>query len=325
MCINPKRVKIKNPCHFNGALNEFFREPFIIRYVPCKRCVECQINESKEWALRMSLEADKYQDCCFLTLTYDDDNNPRSLNKTDYQKFLKRLRKHISPTKIKYFLSAEYGGKTFRPHYHLIIFGWKPEDAFPLKVDEKGNQLYYSPTVAKLWLYGFHSVGEPTQQSMLYCAKYLQKLQSVPDGFVKPFVAMSKMDGPLGYPGQLSEGQSTYDRLSYAGKIEYVPQSFWRRAVKDDELIRLDRALAVERRLRSFKIPDLESVERRKQRILENLHLGLDKQKNIDYNKIEVKRAHVRRVNARMRVRTRKAMIDYQLSMREVYDYDKIF
>ncbi len=74
-----------------------------------------------------------------MTLTYDDEHLPindyvdsdgvihgkPTLRKRDVQLFLKRLRKNYKyDNHIKYFCCGEYGGKTFRPHYHLIIFGF---------------------------------------------------------------------------------------------------------------------------------------------------------------------------------------------------------
>ena len=49
------------------------------------------------------------------------------VSRVDVQKFLKRLRINIVRTlkrkvQIRYLISAEYGPKTFRPHYHGIIY-----------------------------------------------------------------------------------------------------------------------------------------------------------------------------------------------------------
>lgn len=94
--------------------------------VPCGKCLACQIRKRKEWTTRLSLESNHYQDCCFITLTYDDDNIPmtddrplksrgdindsslktvdrglncglshRTLLPYDVQCFIKRLRRHL--------------------------------------------------------------------------------------------------------------------------------------------------------------------------------------------------------------------------------------
>lgn len=60
----------------------------------------------------------------FVTLTYDKDNvDPNgSLVPRDLQLFLKRLRRN-SGESIRYFAVGEYGDLTWRPHYHLAMFG----------------------------------------------------------------------------------------------------------------------------------------------------------------------------------------------------------
>lgn len=65
----------------------------------------------------------------FLTLTYDSKSIPltrngfMTLDKRGAQLFMKRLRKaHPKDSNIKYYLVGEYGGKTKRPHFHVILF-----------------------------------------------------------------------------------------------------------------------------------------------------------------------------------------------------------
>lgn len=51
-------------------------------------------------------------------------------NKRDVQLFLKRFRKALSrytDEKIRYYVCAEYGPKTFRAHYHFLLFYDTPE------------------------------------------------------------------------------------------------------------------------------------------------------------------------------------------------------
>ncbi|MCL2154134.1 MAG: hypothetical protein FWH53_00565 [Leptospirales bacterium] len=80
----------------------------------------------------------------FLTLTYTDDavplqydkdgNSYMTLVKSDVQKFFKllrtRLRRGGSDLKIKYYYCGEYGPKTQRPHYHVILFGLPDTPAY---------------------------------------------------------------------------------------------------------------------------------------------------------------------------------------------------
>lgn len=164
--------------------------------VPCGKCTECQEQYSNEWAFRAVQEASFHSESCFVTLTYE--NNPVMLQPDDLTKFLKRLRRRIEPIKIRYFACGEYGSKGLRPHYHLLIFGWKPQDLIPFKKDNRGNQIYLSPFLSEVWHYGFTSVGDITISSAKYCAKYMQKFQELPKNFVRPFTRVSLKPG-LGY------------------------------------------------------------------------------------------------------------------------------
>lgn len=73
----------------------------------------------------MILETLKHDGSCFVTLTYNDESLPvgGTLVPKDAQDFLKRLRKACAPIKVRFYLVGEYGDKTFRPHYHLALFG----------------------------------------------------------------------------------------------------------------------------------------------------------------------------------------------------------
>ena len=66
-------------------------------WVSCRKCDECYQARANEWALRCSMELKDHEESCFITLTYK--NNPIGLFKSDMQKFIKRLRKELSPKK----------------------------------------------------------------------------------------------------------------------------------------------------------------------------------------------------------------------------------
>ena len=123
--------------------------------LPCGKCEYCRKQMAEQWATRIELEAKEWDDVIFLTLTYDDDHIPygeilkgyrsiqrQTVNKRDVQLFIKRLRKAYKKP-IKYFLAAEYGDRTKRPHYHAIVFGLKPPDAQWYK-NQKGNSYFKS-------------------------------------------------------------------------------------------------------------------------------------------------------------------------------------
>lgn len=113
---------------------------------------------------------------CFVTLTYDDDHlpSPPSLVKRDLQLFYKRLRK--SGRDCRYYSCGEYGETTARPHYHACIFGLDfSDDRVPWSRNAQGDQLYISPTLARIWGQGNCLIGDLTFESAAYVARYCMK------------------------------------------------------------------------------------------------------------------------------------------------------
>lgn len=200
MCLNPI-VLYKCVYFYEGELkckmvkevNSWYRDHGTTELVEvkCGKCLECLSAKANEWTGRILAEASLYKNNCFLTLTYAD--NPIDLVKKDLQNFLKRLRKAISPCKIRYFACGEYGSKGNRPHYHLIIFNWIPPD-LEYFYSSGENKIYKSNFVSKIWNNGFVSVGDLSSSSAKYCCKYLQKL-NLKKYNVDPFLVMSNRPG----------------------------------------------------------------------------------------------------------------------------------
>lgn len=144
--------------------------------VACGQCMGCRIDRSQEWAARIVHEAQMHQDNCFVTLTYDSENVPTdgSLNKQHFQKFMKRLRKHYAPKKIRFFHCGEYGSTLERPHYHACLFGVDFDDAVP-HFATNGITTYISETLEKIWGKGFCTIGELNYETAAYTARYIMK------------------------------------------------------------------------------------------------------------------------------------------------------
>lgn len=157
--------------------------------VRCGKCIGCLLDRSRMWADRCMLEMQYHESNLFVTLTYDDLHVPVSyyghpetgeampsltLNRRDVQLFFKRLRKRTGQ-KIRYFGSGEYGTNTFRPHYHLIMFGLSLDDLVLVGRSGSGHQYYTSPLLEDVWGNGFVSVAEATWESCAYTARYVQK------------------------------------------------------------------------------------------------------------------------------------------------------
>lgn len=163
----------------------------------------------------MCLEASEHVCSTFLTLTYADDALPEKLDYDDIRTFLKRLRRN-TPQRVRYFCCGEYGSKTGRPHWHLMLYG--------------------VPTLAKghchikQWPHGGAYVGDVTPKSAAYVARYSLKSGKHGDRNV---VQMSRRPG-LGIPrlGAIAEYLATRQK-----EIDYTPH--WLR--NDGRLYPLDR------------------------------------------------------------------------------------
>lgn len=150
------------------------RKPPEYLTVPCGQCIGCRLERSRQWAIRCVHEGQMHVDNCFITLTYSDDNLPPggTLVKADYQKFMKRLRKKVGT--MRFFHCGEYGETTFRPHYHAILFGWRPNDPELFARDGEINT-FVSPTLTDTWGLGHATFGELTFESAAYVARYVTK------------------------------------------------------------------------------------------------------------------------------------------------------
>lgn len=185
--------------------------------VPCNRCIGCRLDYARQWSNRMLLELLDNPDALFITLTYDPEHVPygKKGNMTvcvrDCQLFMKRLRKHFSDRKIRFFLASEYGPKGKRPHYHGIFFGLKFSD-FPdlkfYKLNNLGQPLYISNLLAKdIWQNGFCTIGAVSRDTCSYTARYMLKkvkgkdrLSYVELGIDPEFTLMSRRPGiGMGY------------------------------------------------------------------------------------------------------------------------------
>lgn len=131
--------------------------------VPCSKCSACLSRKRQEWAFRLEQELKVSNNAYFVTLTYDESNlyiNEKgmpSVNKRDVQLFLKRLRKKGN---LRYYIVAEYGTKTYRPHYHALIFNFSNDIEFARK------------EILSAWKKGQIMLGTVTPASINYCAKY---------------------------------------------------------------------------------------------------------------------------------------------------------
>ena len=150
--------------------------------LPCGQCIGCMIKRKQEWGLRCKHEASLHKMNAFVTLTYDDDKIPEfgSLRKEHLQKFIRKLRKQINPVKIRYYGAGEYGSRTKRPHYHILIFGYDWDDKILYKSTDKST-LWISEKLNKTWSKGFCTIGPVNYLTASYSAKYVTEKKTDDD------------------------------------------------------------------------------------------------------------------------------------------------
>lgn len=142
--------------------------------LPCGGCLSCRVSKSREWAVRCMHEASMHESNSFITLTYDNEFLPvdGSLNYRDWQLFAKRLRKSMP---FRFFMVGEYGEKTWRPHYHALLFGVDFPDKVYHSKSPTGHALWVSEFLDSCWGKGFCNIGAVTYESAGYLTRYSLK------------------------------------------------------------------------------------------------------------------------------------------------------
>lgn len=143
--------------------------------VPCGGCVSCRRRRTDAWVFRMLQEEKRSSSAHFITLTYDPDHVPISpngfmtLDKGEFPRFMKRLRKLCPDSVLKYYACGEYGTDNKRPHYHAIIFN-VPDVDMIFDAWHLGGQPF-----------GRVDVGQVSDKSIAYTVAYASKHNWHPD------------------------------------------------------------------------------------------------------------------------------------------------
>lgn len=145
----------------------------------CRKCLPCRLNQAREKAVRCYHEAKMHEENIFLTLTYDNEHleSPRLIY-PHFQTFMKDLRYQISLTsdkKISCMVTGEYGDKNKRPHWHALIFNYRPADSKHKYTSDRGDQVFNSQTLGDIWGRGASEFGSLTLDSANYVARYAAK------------------------------------------------------------------------------------------------------------------------------------------------------
>lgn len=283
MCLYPRTMKVYKANGTPVSLN-----------IPCGKCIECSKQKANEWASRLMLEADCHKDVCCLTLTYDDMHLPagEELCKRDIQLFLKSLRKAIAPVKVRYFYCGEYGSKNGRPHYHMIIFGWKPSDLV-YKFSKKGHHYFNSKFTEAIWKRGWVVIDPALdKKTCFYCAKYLQKYADT-DKAQKAFINMSLKPaiGSLNLKTETLKSGTYYQNGRKMSLCRNLRLSLARRGdihPFDAQIMALDKAFRYKQKLYN-RFPDPDEERKRRKYFEEMLGKPLTSQNkrcNISVNKL---------------------------------------
>lgn len=191
--------------------------------VPCNKCVICRDKSARDWSTRAMCEAQTSQGYpLFVTLTYNDRHLPTDgVHKEHCQMFLKRLRINLNrylgrDVNLRFFLCSEYGSKTQRPHYHVLLYNFPSLDTLKRslsiierswsymvtkdEVQKYSSDYKFYDKHTKRWRvrYGFVHVQMAQGGHVKYAMKYMRKDATIPDGKNDVFYLSSRRRG-LGY------------------------------------------------------------------------------------------------------------------------------
>jgi len=199
--------------------------------VPCGNCAFCGATKRSDWALRLHYEGRRHLVKRFVTLTYADAHlvwahGNSQLHKRHLQLWFKKVRK--TGAKIRYFAVGEYGSKTYRPHYHVLLFGDVSE-----------------AVIRDSWTFGHVHIGQVTEASVMYCLGYLisgrgWKMRIKRE---RPFTIMSRRPGiGAGYltPAMIEWHRS--GRKNYAildGAKRHLPRYYKCKIFSKIDLVRI--------------------------------------------------------------------------------------
>lgn len=267
-------------------------EPGTTMVIACGQCTGCRLDKSKEWAIRCLHESKEHKENSFITLTYDNKSlidscgmfdeeygciTDFTLNKRDFVLFMKKLR-NKETGQIRFFHCGEYGDLKNRPHHHALLFGKDFQDK-KYEFTKKGNKLYRSEKLERIWEKGRCLIGEVNFRSAAYVARYqMKKINGVMaeehyNGRQPEYVTMSRNPG-LGAVHYAKYGNDYYrkDEVIVNG-LKLKPPRYYDKlfdSLGSDELeeIKNERRKVVQKKAMSFK--RLNAARKCKEAIVKN-------------------------------------------------------
>lgn len=200
-CLNQRVINVK----FNDPKDIYIvNDRYITGHkVNCGKCYNCLKNRAIAWNYRLQIESQHSQmnKTCMVTYTLRDDNITRTstgkmtLSHEHIKKTIKRLRYYEkmegNNQPIRYFCVGEYGGKTKRPHHHIIFFNVnnfqnivraysENKDNVKYKLNpiietSKNGKRRYAYTSKKHGVLGRMTIDELTDGTRKYVANYMVK------------------------------------------------------------------------------------------------------------------------------------------------------
>lgn len=265
-CISPINIKAKNGARYN---------------VPCSECLPCLSRKRDDWTFRLEQELKTAKSAVFTTLTYSDEElifkpeglGEATLNKEHLQKFIKAIRdKQIkNKWKIRYYAVGEYGTKTERPHYHIILFNAHADTL---------------NTLTSIWGKGSTHIGACNPASIRYITKYVINRNIKEDHKEKPFALMSTRPS-IGHSYLSNDKFHVLNEILHvtndSGKKQVLPRYYQDRMfdpVHKEAIIKSLEAERDEKDLKSYKKHGInhhekirvKSIERRKQKQKQKLN-----------------------------------------------------
>lgn len=188
-----------------------------VDFYKCRKCETCKIFKRYDWLKRIDIEREKWKYLFFITLTFDNEH----INKNEFVSrelsswFKKQKKAENLPKDLAYIAAAEFGEKTFRKHYHILLMSneFIFYDLEPFKNSARNNIIYTSSFLNAIWEKGSINSVQIVESNACfkYMLKYTTKLKNKGEklilsrGFGKPWNFQLKNLTPENLPTSLSK------------------------------------------------------------------------------------------------------------------------
>lgn len=144
----------------------------------CGQCAPCRLASARSWSSRLVQEGKVHDLSICATLTYSPECLPQygTLVRAHVSKFMKALRKVVAARDgglFSFDCTGEYSPPPFmRPHYHIALFGYVPQDYRIAGMSGAGNQEYVAEELTRVWGKGRVTFQHWSVGAAKYCADH---------------------------------------------------------------------------------------------------------------------------------------------------------